>query len=225
VILTTRFLGAAHADAPLVVLLHGVTAPGDQLVPVAETLAARPALAHLRFAVPEAPIALEGFAGGRSWWPVPIGRLVRARARGEPNDLTRERPNGMCHARGQLATWLAAVATPDAPVVLAGFSQGAMLACEFALREARRLAGLVLLSGTIVGEDDWTPRLPRLAGLPVLMTHGESDPVLLHATAVRLRDLMSAAGARVSWCEYPGGHDIADVAVDATAEWLAEIFR
>jgi len=223
VIQAARYFGAHHG--PLVVLLQGVTAPGDQLVPVAQSLAARPQLARVRFAVPEAPLELEGFAGGRSWWPVPIGRLVRARALGQPSDLTRDRPAGMDAARAQLEAWIAgeAGADPATPVLLVGYSQGAMLACEYALREPRRLAGIVLLSGTIVGEDDWTPRLPRLAGLPVLMTHGASDPVLLHATAVRLRDALSGAGARVTWLEYEGGHELADVAVAATGDWLVSV--
>ena len=68
------------------------------------------------------------------------------------------------------------------------------------------------------------PRLPQLRGLPVLLTHGTDDPVLLHATAVRLRDAMHAAGANVTWLEYPGGHEIAPAAAAAAADFLARLF-
>jgi predicted esterase len=40
---------------------------------------------------------------------------------------------------------------------------------------------------------------------------------------VRLRDAMHAAGAHVTWLEYPGGHEIAPVAAAAAADFLARL--
>src|SRR5690242_4203390 len=46
---------------------------------------------------------------------------------------------------------------PHERVMLLGFSQGACLALEFAVRNARRYGGLVGLSGALIGPDG-TPR-------------------------------------------------------------------
>ena len=80
---------------------------------------------------------------------------------------------------------------PGAKVVLGGFSQGAMLACDTALREGPKLAGLVVLSGTLVAEAEWAALFPTLRGTPVFQSHGTFDPLLPFQAAAMLRDLIS----------------------------------
>src|SRR6185369_8839181 len=74
-------------DGPLVVLLHGFGAPGDDLVPLFRQLDVP---REVRFAFPAAPLDLRtlgaGYAGGRAWWMIDVAALD-ARARGG----TRER--------------------------------------------------------------------------------------------------------------------------------------
>src|SRR5690606_1507095 len=65
--LRVRWVGDRESDAPLVVLLHGYGAAGDDLVFLAEELHRRLA-GRARFALPEAP--LRGPANGRAWWPM-----------------------------------------------------------------------------------------------------------------------------------------------------------
>ena len=213
---------AARAEATAIVfLLHGVTYPGDQLMPMAEDLSRIDALAHVEFVVPHGPVALDGFAEGRSWWPVSVGRIMRMRAKKQPQDLTHERADGMDATRAQFAALIDAIAG-DRPFAIVGFSQGAMLAVDYALKAAKRPAALALLAGTIVGETDWRTHLDAARGLRILMTHGHDDDVLPFDIAVRLRDLLRAAGADVAWLEYPGGHEIPPAAADAVAALLCE---
>jgi predicted esterase len=83
---------------------------------------------------------------------------------------------------------------PSERTLLLGFSQGACLAIEFAARHARRYAGLVGLSGGLIGPDG-TPRDygGSLAGTPVFLGCSDVDPHIpkerVHHTAEVLRRL------------------------------------
>ena len=61
---------------------------------------------------------------------------------------------GLSSALGVLASLLArieAAGIPRSRVVLLGFSQGACLAAEFAVRRASRFGGVVVFSGGVIG--------------------------------------------------------------------------
>jgi phospholipase/carboxylesterase len=109
----------------------------------------------------------------------------------------------------------ARLAVDDAHLVLGGFSQGAMLALDVALHRDAPPAALVVMSGTLVAERDWAPRLPTLANVPVVMSHGRHDMLLPFAIAELLRDQLRAAGGRVDWHAFLGGHEIPPEAIDA----------
>jgi phospholipase/carboxylesterase len=215
-------------DGPLVVLLHGFGAPGTDLVPLWRQLD----VPHeVRFAFPQAPLDLgeligPGYAGGRAWWMIDIDRLAAAAAGVEREDRSNEVPEGLASARDRVIETLDALETqlgvPRGEVVLGGFSQGAMLALDVALRTERPLAGLALLSTTLLCRHEWVPLMPRRAGTPVLMSHGRSDPLLPFAAAERLRDLLADAGLAVRWHPFNGGHGISEGAVEELAKLVRD---
>ena len=88
------------------------------------------------------------------------------------------------------------------------FSQGAMLSTDLALRTDRPLAGLLLLSGTLLAASTWRDLAPRRAGLPVFQSHGSMDNLLPFAAAERLRALLTDSGLEVDWVQFRGGHEI-----------------
>jgi phospholipase/carboxylesterase len=234
--LTVRLTGGSDreggGDGPLVVLLHGFGAPGDDLVSLAQAIDAPPGT---RWAFPAAPIDLSeatssrwafgGPAGSRAWWNIDWTARQIASERGTLADLARQTPAGIDEARSRLAGVLDELERDLRPskVVLGGFSQGAMLACDLCLRTERSLAGIALLSGSIVSSETWAELAPRRRGLPVFQSHGVSDPVLPVEFARRLRDLLSASGAEVTWVEFRGGHGIADEVVQGLGSFLRRV--
>ncbi|HSU41426.1 MAG TPA: hypothetical protein VLJ38_17735, partial [Polyangiaceae bacterium] len=56
--------------------------------------------------------------------------------------------------------------------------------------------------------DDWKALAPRRAGLPVLQSHGRSDPVLPYAGAEWLRDMLEGSRLSVQFIASNGGHGI-----------------
>lgn len=208
----------------VVVLCHGFGAPGDDLVGLApEAMRRRPELMkHVRFVFPAAPLALDMAFGGRAWWHIDMERLQLAMMTGAIRDMSQEVPEGADQARRALLSVLEELQRMTGlgmdRIVLGGFSQGAMLATDVALRLDEGPAALALFSGTLLMEDEWKKRAPRRRGLPVLQTHGRSDPILAFSMAERLRDMLTEAGLEVDFRPFDGPHTIPSEAVETFAD-------
>jgi phospholipase/carboxylesterase len=203
----------------VVVMLHGYAMLPEALSPFARSIGI-PA----RFLLPEGP--LEANPDGRAWWPIDGERRARALASG-PRDLSREHPEGVSAARERLLAFLddARSLSGGPPVVLVGFSQGGMLACDTVLRAQPEIAALALLSSSRITLDEWTPLVHLLEGLRVLVSHGEDDADLAFAAGEALRDLLAEAGAQVTWVPFEEGHEIPLVVWRALKKFLNQILR
>jgi phospholipase/carboxylesterase len=196
-------------DGPLVVLMHGFGASGDDLVGLYRAFDVP---REVRFAFPAAPHALPGMYGARAWWEIDMASIERAFASGQPRDLTGDLPPGLTSAHDVVVEMLdalqASLGVTDARTVLGGFSQGSMLACDVTLLAERDLAGLVVLSGTLLAADRWVPAMPARAKVPVFQSHGQADAMLGFGFAERLRDELTSAGCDVTFVPFRGGHEI-----------------
>jgi phospholipase/carboxylesterase len=203
--------------------MHGFGASGDDLVSLWRVLGVP---AETRFVFPEAPIPLPGYPQGRAWWiPKDLARIEGAVARGETGQLWREVPEGLAEARDSVIAMLDDMDRMLRPskVVIGGFSQGAMLACDVALRTARPLAGLVLLSGTFLAEDEWRSLMPSRRALPAFLSHGDADRMLPLSGSERLRDALKGAGLTVTWAPFRGGHEIPSSVLAALGVFLRDV--
>jgi phospholipase/carboxylesterase len=222
--LTARIVGPSEAKITCV-LMHGFGAGGDDLVPLAGELEA-----PVRFVFPEAPLELGGLYGdSRAWWLLDLARLEAELRSGVPTDRRGEVPDGLATARDHVIRMLdqltAQLGIGDDQLVIGGFSQGAMLALDVALHRTAVPAGLILMSGTLIAETVWRPRLARLAGVPVMISHGRHDALLPFHAAEILRDQLTEAGAVVDWQPFLGGHEIPRAAIDAADALLAGLAK
>ncbi len=212
--LRTRIMGGTDGKGggrgPLVLLLHGFGAPGDDLVPLVDALNVP---AGTRFVFPEGPLSLSfGPGNARAWWLIDMARIAQDRAAGRVRDLSQDIPKGLAPVRETMLSFLKEIeqkfdADPK-KTVLGGFSQGAMLSCDLILHTDRPYAGLVQLSGNILAHPVWGPLLPKRKGLPVFQSHGVQDEILPYVGAERLRDTLVHAGLSVEWHNFRGGHEI-----------------
>jgi phospholipase/carboxylesterase len=214
-------------DGPVVVLLHGFGAPGEDLVSLWRVIDAP---AGTRFVFPAAPIALGGpFGDGRAWWQVDVTRFQRAAMTGKIDEMIRETPDGLVEARASLIALLDDIekklGAPRSKIVLGGFSQGSMLALDVALHVDAPPAALILMSSTIIAADDWRPRFASRASTPVFQSHGQQDPVLPFQVAEQLRDELRAAKVDVTWVPFRGGHGIPEQVVDGLAPFLRNALK
>jgi phospholipase/carboxylesterase len=221
--LPVQIVGDASASGPVVVLLHGFGAAGNDLVPLGRVLTATPGT---RFVFPEAPIALgREYGSGRAWWVIDMEERMRRLALGQ-HDIDRV-PNGLDEARAKVDALLDDVERtlrpPPGKLVLGGFSQGAMLSLDVTLRSSRRLAGLVLMSGTHIAANEWATRFEARRGLPVFMSHGEGDDLLPYSVSEGLRDTLISHGMPVDWVPFRGGHGIPPNVVYGVSGFLARV--
>ncbi len=197
-------------EGPLVVLLHGFGAPGDDLVALWRYLNVPD---EVRFLFPAAPMQLDmGFGDARAWWMLDMARITQTRAQGQWDTLSQEVPRGLSPARTQIQDVLShateTLSVPSQSLVLGGFSQGAMLSTDVVLHSEIPFAGLALLSSTLIAKHEWLARFPNRKDLPVFQSHGTDDPILAFSMAQQLREHIHAAGLPVSWVEFQGGHEI-----------------
>jgi phospholipase/carboxylesterase len=212
--LRTRITGGTDGKGggrgPLIILLHGFGAPGDDLVSLADDLTVP---ASTRFLFPEGPLSLSfGPSEARAWWIIDMARIAADRAAGRVRDLSNEIPKGLAPIRETMLAFLKEVerqfGADPRKTVLGGFSQGAMLSCDAMLRSTQPYAGLIQLSGTLLAAQEWAPLLQKRKGLPVFQSHGTRDELLPYAGAERLRDTLTHAGLSVEWHSFRGGHEI-----------------
>ncbi len=211
-------------SGPLVVLLHGFGAPGEDLVSLSRVIRAPQGT---RFLFPAAPIDLGafGFGDARAWWMIDMAKLDRAIRSGELRDLTNEVPEGLAPARILVDAFLdeATELLRPSKLVLGGFSQGAMLSLDVALRGERALAGLALLSGTILAEREWKELYGKRKGLPVFQSHGQSDAILPFSIAERLTKELTAAGLAARFVPFRGGHEIPPPVIDGLSSFFTDV--
>ena len=177
----------------LVVFLHGYGADGNDLIELGRQW--RALLPQAAFVSPHAPERCLGAPMGRQWF---------ALSNRPPDDPAgaEDRWNGVVKARGAVDAFLDAelqrLGLDDSKLALVGFSQGTMMALHVGLRRSRAPAAIVGFSGMLVGEDrlkEATSRDARGAPPPVLLIHGDQDPLIpLEAMFVAAEAL---AGAQV----------------------------
>ncbi|MGH8241909.1 MAG: alpha/beta hydrolase [Steroidobacteraceae bacterium] len=198
-----------------VIWLHGLGADGHDFVPIVPELKL-PAAPGVRFVFPHAPIR-----------PVTLNMGMRMRAWYDIKTLTAEGrvdEAGLAESRSRLTGLIAAeraLGIASARIVVAGFSQGAALALHGALRHPEPLAGMLALSC-------YLPLQALLAidlaeanrQTPILMCHGQFDPVLPLALGVAACNWLRAAGYRVEWKEYPMQHQVSPPQIQDIAAWL-----
>ena len=223
--LTGGIDGKAGGNGPVVILLHGFGAPGNDLVPLADALNVP---TGTRFVFPEGPLSLSfGPRDARAWWLIDMARMAQDQAAGRPRDLSNEIPKGLASARDMMLAFLKEVerlfdADPR-KTVLGGFSQGAMLTCDAILHTDRPYAGLVQLSGTLLALQEWGPLLQKRKGLPVFQSHGVQDEILPYIGASRLRDTLSQSGLAVEWHRFRGGHEIPEPVLQRLGVFLTKV--
>jgi phospholipase/carboxylesterase len=185
------------------ILLHGRGASAEDIMTVGTELA-QPGFAYL---APQ--------AAGNAWYPNPFTAPLETN---EPY---------LSSAIEVVETLLERVEAtiPASRVILLGFSQGACLTLEFAVRHARRYGGVVGLSGGLIGPDG-SPRdyQGELEGTPAFLGCSDVDPHIRADRVLEAGEVFKRMGARVTVRLYPGmGHTVNQDEIDSVREIVEAI--
>jgi phospholipase/carboxylesterase len=193
----------AEGDAQgTLVLLHGRGADEHDLFPLLDALDPERRLHGL---TPRGPLALP--PGGAHWY----------RLGGIPTpDAETFWPSFI--ALAELLDGL------QRPLVLGGFSQGAVMsyALTFGRAPEHRPRALLALSGFMPTVDGLELDLSDVEGYPVAIAHGTLDPVIPVDWSRAARDVLAEAGADVAYHEAPLPHTIDPRIVPALRGFVAQ---
>jgi phospholipase/carboxylesterase len=199
---------------PTVVMLHGYGSRADDWLQF-ENQWQLPAGTRLVF--PQAPLR-SPLSGSRGWWWLNLERYVQPGDR--VVDMSRAKPGGIKLAARLVRDVLKA---ERQPIVLGGFSQGAMTSAEIAFQTDQELAGLILLGGTTVDEEAWAEHFAGRRHLPIFIAHGRWDGVLPFAIMDRFQRRLKAFGLNVTWMPFDGGHDIPESVILGASEFVERV--
>jgi phospholipase/carboxylesterase len=202
-----RIPASAGRASELVVFLHGYGADGNDLIELGRQW--RALLPEAAFASPHAPERC----------PVtPIGRQWFALSDSSPDDPAgaADRWKGAVKARGAIDAFLDAELTrlglDGSRLAIVGFSQGSMMAMHVGLRRSRAPAAILGFSGMLVGPErllEATARDARGAPPPILLIHGDQDPLIPIEAMFMAAEALASASIPAQWHVSLGvGHGI-----------------
>lgn len=215
-----------------VVICHGYGASYEDLAPLSgEWIGLLGENAgRFRFVFPDAHHTLAdlGMPYGRAWWPINMARLAEAVQASNFDQLHQHEPPGIEEARQRLGGTIREVMESldgeATPLVLGGFSQGAMLTMDTSLRGDVPSPQLLLqFSGTIICESQWRSSLKRLKDAFVFQSHGKIDPILPYTSAVALNQMLTGAGISVDFHSFLGPHTIDVESVVRSAQAMYQL--
>jgi phospholipase/carboxylesterase len=202
---------AASPAKSLIVFLHGYGADGNDLIDIGRLWA--PAMPDTAFVSPHAPEPYPDAPTGRQWFPLAAVDPERLR-----DGVLRAAPA----LDALLDEELARLMLTDDRLVLVGFSQGTMMALHVGPRRKSAIAGIVGYSGLLPGPEYLKGEMHHAP--PVLLVHGEADPLIPSMVTVAAARILGDAGFPVEWHMRPGlEHGIDQEGLDLGADFVRRV--
>lgn len=204
----------------VVIWLHGLGADGhdfEAIVPQLQLDATIP----VRFVFPHAPLRPITINGGmvmRGWYDI------------RQMDLSRDMDTQSVIESSGLLTALierelnSGIASNR--IILAGFSQGGAIVLHTGPRFSRPLAGILALSTyapTIASLP--TERHSANQTTPILMTHGEFDPLIPVSLGEATRDRLLELNYALQWKTFPMQHEVCLEEIRDISAWLHSVME
>ncbi|MEQ6247257.1 dienelactone hydrolase family protein [Sulfitobacter sp. HNIBRBA3233] len=201
----TIFRGASSDDAEVIcIVIHG---RGQTQADMMASIVDRLSLPKVRFVLPKSDDV--------GWYA--------ARAIDPLTDETSRELEAAIDAVSEVIAQ-ARAETPDRPLLLCGFSQGACLAVELLMRQPEIADAACLLTACRVGAaSDKLPQA-RLTDLPVYASCGDEDPWIPENAYHHMLGDLTRAGARIRSDLFPGRpHEVTDTEIAVISDMLANL--
>ena len=214
-VLPSRQIETKDHPTHSIIWMHGLGADGNDFVPIIRELKLLPDNAF-RFVfphAPELPVSINNGYVMRAWYDIL-----------DPNLGLNEDEDGI--RRSQLAIDALIEAEiqrgiSSRNIILAGFSQGGVMALQTGLRYEDEIGGIIALScylalsETLDSEINFANQHAQ-----IFMVHGNNDAVIPISRAKESRDKLLESGCTVEWHEYEMEHSICGQEILDMSEWI-----
>lgn len=205
------------AATATVIWLHGLGADGHDFEPLVPELHL-PNDHSIRFIFPHAPVRPVSVNNGdemRAWYD-----FVPHSEHSGSDDIAESGQQIVEFIQHEIDRGI-----PANRILLAGFSQGGVVALYTALRFGQRLCGVLALSTYL---HDFSATEAELTdanlAIPIMMAHGTQDPMIPIMRAATSRENLIRLGYDVRWFDYSMGHQVCLEEVEEIARFFAEVF-
>jgi phospholipase/carboxylesterase len=204
-------------SAPIasVIWLHGLGADGNDFVPIVPELKL-PADLPIRFIfpnAPEIPVTINNGYVMRAWFDIYSMKL--------DHRIDVERINESATSLSRLIEQEESRGIPSDKIILAGFSQGSVIAMTTALQYPKRLGGVIALSGYLPhSEKVFAQASAANRNTPIFLAHGTHDPIVPFVLGEMTRDVLNQHQYPVSWHAYPMPHSVCNEEINDIGNWL-----
>ncbi len=218
--LTTVDINPTSDHRYSVIWLHGLGADGHDFEGIVPQLQLKEN-ARIHFIFPNAPVQSVTINGGmkmRAWYDIlemSLERKVDIPGIYESAALIDEIIQLEC-AKG----------IPSKHILLAGFSQGGVIALHAGLRYPQRLAGIIALSTYLpTSEQLKTERSIANHDIPIFMAHGIIDPMVAIESGKSAFDALNAMNYHIEWHDYLMEHAVCGEEIGHISEFISSIFK
>lgn len=204
-------------DGHAIIMLHGFGANAQDLLSLHQHIKA-PVGTNWYF--PDAPMEMDFGGGyiGRAWFPLMSSAIEHVAKYGM--DFSRLHPPELDKANAEIVKMIEAIGIPLAKITIGGFSQGAMLATDVTLRLSGDTNGLIILSGTLISETEWSFFAQKKSKIQFFQSHGTEDPILDFQGGKNLESMLRENGMSGEFISFNGGHEIPDKVLKRLSQYL-----
>ena len=202
--------------AATIIWLHGLGADGHDFEPIVPELKLA---VPVRFVFPQAPYRPVTINDGyvmRAWYDMGMSdrRFV------QNADHIRESVEIL---NGYAAREVERGMRPER-IVLAGFSQGGVIALHAGLCYPARLAGIMALSAPVPDAAELMQEMcPANTDVPIFLAHGTLDRLIPFELAREAQAALAARGLNLEWHSYPMDHTVSREEIGDVRAWLARV--
>lgn len=199
-----------------VIWLHGLGDSGNGFAPIVPELRLDPNLG-IKFVFPHAPersVTINNGMRMRAWYDI---RSLDMESRADAEGVKQS-----CEQVKQLIEKELALGIPANKILLAGFSQGGVIALALGTRYENELAGIVALS-TYMSEPKRLVIEKSTANqnTPILCCHGQQDDVVPMSLGKAAYTNLLENGYSVSWKEYIMQHNVCPPEIRDIAKFIS----
>ena len=203
-----------------IIWTHGLGADGHDFEGIIPEL--KVDTLNIRFIFPHAPIQPITINGGmamRGWYDI---KNITNIEREVDNNGIQDSVNRVL----KIIDTQISEGIPSEKIILAGFSQGGVIALNTAFQCKHKLGGVLALSTYLPNWDHFKAQnLKHNNDIPFVIAHGSLDPVVPYQAGQHLFNTLNNEGFKVDFHTYPMQHQVCLEEIQMLSKWIFKILK